>query len=100
MSDVNFESTTRVRRNEDVLDTGLDDETVMMDIDRGRYYGLNNTGTRIWPLLAEPIAVGDLVEQLAKEFAVPLEQCEEEVGGFLRGLQGRGLLQVLTDETP
>lgn len=100
MSDPTFEPQTRVRRNGDVLNTDLDDETVMMDIDQGRYYGLNDTGTRIWALLEDPIEVRDLCGRLAAEFEVAPEHCEQDVVAFLRGLLDRGLLQVLTDETP
>jgi hypothetical protein len=88
----------RVRRVTDLLETEIEDEKVMMDIDQGRYYGLNGTGTRIWPLLAEPVLIRDLCDRLAAEFDVPAEQCERDVVGFLSDLLDRGLLQVVTDE--
>ena len=88
----------RVRRIDDVLETDIDDETVMMDIDQGRYFGLNDTGTRIWALLAQPVVIRDLCDQLAAEFDVPPEQCKQEVLDFLGRLSTRGLLQVLADE--
>ena len=89
----------QVRRIEDVLDTEIDDQTVMMDIEQGSYFGLNETGTRIWGLLAEPILIGDLCDRLTEEFEVPREQCEQQVVGFLGHLLERGLLQVVTDES-
>ena len=89
----------QVRRIEDVLDTEIDDQTVMMDIEQGSYFGLNETGTRIWALLAEPILIGDLCDRLMEEFEVPREQCEQQVVGFLGHLMERGLLQVVTDVT-
>lgn len=98
MPDLTLKSQMRVRRIDDVLDTDIDNETVMMDIDQGRYFGLNNTGTRIWALLAEPIVIGDLCDQLTEEFNVPMDQVEQEVVGFLGSLLNRGLVQVLTDE--
>ena len=88
----------RVCRIEGVLDTDIDDETVIMDIDQGRYFGFNETGTRIWSLLAQPIVIRDLCDQLTAECKVPQEQCEQEVFDFLGGLSTRGLLQVMTDE--
>jgi hypothetical protein len=89
----------RVRRIDNVLDTEIDDETVMMDIDQGSYFGLNQTGTRIWALLAAPIAIGDVCDQLTEEFDVPREQCEQQVVGFLESMLARGLVQVVTDES-
>lgn len=89
----------RVRRNTDVLDTEIDDRTVMMDIERDSYFGLNQTGTRIWALLAEPMVIGDLCDRLAVEFDVPREQCERHVIDFLGVLLDRGLAQIVTDES-
>lgn len=99
MPDTSLELQTRVRRIDDMLDAEMDNETVMMDIEQGRYFGLNQTGTRIWALLAQPVVIRDLCDQLADEFNVPPEQCEKELFDFLGSLSGRGLLQVVTDET-
>lgn len=99
MPDSTLEPQTRVRRVDDVLETDIDDQTVMMDIDRGRYFGLNQTGTRIWALLAEPMAIGELCDRLMEQFDVPREQCEQQVVDYLESLLDRGLLQVVTDES-
>ncbi len=89
----------RVRRVDDVLNTEIDDQTVMMDIEQGSYFGLNQTGTRIWALLAEPIVIGDLCARLTEEFEVPQKQCEQQVVAFLANLRDRGLVQIVTDES-
>ena len=100
MPDRILEPQMRVYRVDDVLDTDIDNETVMMDIDQGRYFGLNKTGTRIWALLAEPIVISDLCDQLTAEFNVPPDQCGKEVVEFLGILLDRGLVQVIADENP
>ena len=94
-----LEARTRVRRMVDVLDAEIDDQSVMMDIEQGSYFGLNKTGTRIWALLAEPIVIGELCDRLTEEFEVPREQCERQLVDFLGSLLDRGLLQVVTDES-
>jgi hypothetical protein len=86
-------------RIDDVLDTEIDEQTVMMDIEQGSYFGLNRTGSRIWSLLAEPITIGDLCDRLLEEFDVPRERCEQQVVGFLESLIDRGLVQVLNGES-
>ena len=87
---------TIVSRGKDVLASHLGEETVMMDVDQGRYYGLNVTATRIWDMLAQPITVSGLCAQLAGEFAVPWPQCEQEVLEFLEDLMSRGLVKMVT----
>ena len=75
-----------MRRIVDVLDAEIDDQSVMMDIERGSYFGLNKTGTRIWALLAEPMVIDELCDRLTEEFEVPREQCERQVFDFLGSL--------------
>lgn len=99
MPDSSLELRMRVRRLDDVLETEIDEETVMMDIEKGSYFGLNPTGSKIWTLLAEPVVIGDLCDRLTEEFKVPQEQCEEQVVRFLENLLERGLLKVVTDES-
>jgi hypothetical protein len=99
MSNSTLDLHMRVRRIDDVLDTEIDEQTVMMDIEKGSYLGLNRTGSRIWSLLAEAIAISELCDRLTAEFDVSREQCEQQVMDFLGSLLDRGLLQVVTDET-
>ncbi len=98
MPEPTLELQMRVRRIDDVLDADMDNQTVMMDIEQGRYFGLNETGTRIWALLAEPMVIRDLCDQLMTQFDVPQEQCEREVLDYLGSLLARGLIRVVTDE--
>jgi len=99
MPDPTLTAQSRVRRIQDVLDTEIDDQTVMMDIEQGSYFGLNETATRIWAMLAEPMVIGDLCNRLTEQFDVPREQCEQQVVAFLGSLLDRGLLQIVTDES-
>ena len=97
MVDPSLDPQMQVCRIGDVLDADMDGELVMMNIEQGRYFGLNQTGTRIWALLADPIVISDLCDQLTTEFSVPPEQCRQEVIAFLENLLNRGLLQVMKD---
>ena len=45
---------TKVRKNQDIDDTDLDGEKVMMNIDKGEYFMMNEVGSRIWELIEEP----------------------------------------------
>ena len=97
MPDSALEPQMQVHRIGDVLDVDMDGELVMMNIEQGRYFGLNQTGTRIWALLAQPVVISDLCDKLMAEFSVPQKQCEQEVISYLENLLTRGLLQVVTD---
>lgn len=89
---------SRVRRVEGLFSGELDGETILMSIDKGRYYGMDSIGSRIWKLIEHPIVVSDLCEQLCKEFKVSAEECERDTLNFLNQLAQASLLRA-GDET-
>ncbi|MDP4291707.1 MAG: PqqD family peptide modification chaperone [Bacteroidota bacterium] len=70
-------------RNSQIIDGELDNNQVMMHIEKGKYYGLNPVGKRIWELVEQPRSFEDIVAVLLSEFNVSEEQCREEVKAFL-----------------
>jgi Coenzyme PQQ synthesis protein D (PqqD) len=57
-----------ITRNKGFLTGLVHDETVMMDLESGRTYGLDDIGTVIWQRLEAPCKFGELVDGLAAEF--------------------------------
>lgn len=90
MSNITLESV--VRRSSDVMASQVDNELVMMDIERGMYYALNAVGADIWARLAEPQKVADLCAQLQQEYAVDRATCEADVLAVLNDMAENGLL--------
>ena len=70
-------------RNEQIIDGELDDNQVMLHLEKGKYFGLNPIGKRIWELIEEPKSRQELTGILLSEFEVAKEQCEQEVQAFL-----------------
>ena len=92
MGDITLESV--VRRAREVVANPVDNELVMMDIERGAYYALNAIGADIWERLAEPIQVADLCAQLQQEYNMALADCEADVLALLNDMATHGLLHV------
>jgi hypothetical protein len=70
-------------KNEKILANELGRETVMMSIERARYYGMNKTGSYIWKLLETPLSFEEICSKLMTEFKIPEIQCLEEVSPFV-----------------
>jgi len=81
-----------VVRSNDVLVSPVDDELVMMDLERGMYYALNATGADIWARLAQPVAVADLCDQLMQKYEVDRATCQADVLTVLNEMAANGLL--------
>lgn len=85
---------SRVIRSNDPISEPVDDELVMADIDRGKYYGLNDIATTIWQNLDTKITVEDLCKRLCDSYEVTPEKCSAEVLSFLKELESRNLISV------
>jgi Coenzyme PQQ synthesis protein D (PqqD) len=84
---------TTVSRNGDILHASVGtEETVMMSVAAGRYYGLNAVGSRIWELLETQRTIAQLYAQICEEFEVDPQTCEAEVLKFVQDLINNGLV--------
>lgn len=73
----------------------LDGEAVLLDVDTGYYYGLNETGASIMDLIETPISVKAIMDSLFQEYEVGLEQLEHDVMTFLQAMEDRQLIRII-----
>ncbi|MFZ4663396.1 MAG: PqqD family peptide modification chaperone [Caldilineaceae bacterium] len=86
--------TVRLQQNPDILAAPMGEETVMMSMSRNNYYGLDEVGSRVWALLAQPQTLTDLCTALQQEFAVDDETCQREVTTLVQALVAADLVNV------
>lgn len=72
------------------------DGTVLLDVDQGRFYGLNPTGTTVWQLLAQGRSVEQITGDLAARFDAPPDRIRVDVDIIVTQLRDRGLLHTGT----
>lgn len=87
-----FELEDIIKRDPEMLSSNMDGETVMMSVENGEYYGLNEIGTRIWELSENEIKVNDMIESLMEEYDVDRETCLADVMEFLEELGKKKLI--------
>lgn len=86
--------TTIVQRNEEIVQAKIDGQTVMMSIENGDYYGLEDTSNRIWELLESPKTIATLCHQLTQEFEVSDEQCFTDVVNFVKQMNEHDIVSL------
>ena len=77
--------------------TEVDREVVLMNVGRGRCYGLGETGSSVWRRLGSPIRVDDLCRELMLEYHADLEVLIKDVIVLLEQMQQEGLVKVIAD---
>jgi hypothetical protein len=85
-------SDTLLQRKSDLLFNKIDDEIVILSLEKNEYFGLDKVGSRIWELLEQPIFFNRLVAQLTDEYEVTEHQCKEDTLTFLTKMADKKLI--------
>ena len=83
---------TKVSIPESVLCRDLGSEAVVLDLESGTYYGLDEVGLRMWALLQSHGDVGFVYQTILEEYEVPPERLRQDVLDFVDLLVSRRLL--------
>ena len=76
----------------EVVARRLGDGAVLVHLPSNRIFELNDTGMRVWELVAEGLSEAQIVGRLTDEFAVDRDRCATEVRGCLDHFRREGLL--------
>ena len=74
---------TIITRGSGLTAAALQNETVMLDIGTGRYYGLDDVGSDIWRRLETPRKFGELVDGLVADYEAERTVIAEDVRKLL-----------------
>jgi hypothetical protein len=74
--------------------TEVNDEIVLMNLERDRCYGLGSTGSDIWRRLHQPIEVSELLVQLEATYEAAPGEIHSDVLRTLQQFASEGLIQV------
>ena len=75
-----------------VMARQVGDETVILDLASGTYFGLDPIGARIWQLIGEGKSLGEVCEALLAEYEVSREQLQGDLERLLQELGSKGLI--------
>ncbi len=75
-----------------VMSRLVGDETVLLDLSSGIYFGVDGVGQRIWESVAEGHSLAETAAVIAAEFVVDEERAQADVVEFANDLVERGLL--------
>ena len=79
---------------EEVLFRDLDGEAVVLNLTSGKYYGLDETGTRMWTLLAQYSRIDAAFKDLLEEYEVTEDQLRQDLLNLVDELAAHGLLEL------
>ena len=83
---------TRLSIPPQVMSRLVGDETVLLDLASGIYFGIDGVGKRIWESVADGCNLGEITAVIVAEFDVDEAQAQADVIRFANTLLERGLL--------
>lgn len=87
---------TVVSRSREIIDSALSDtEAVMLNMEKGNYYGVEDVAKFIWDALAEPISVSGLCDRVMGYYTdVERATCEADALAYVGELVAENLVYV------
>ena len=82
----------RVKNPDDVLISNRQEESVILNLDSERYYGLDSVGTRILSVLTTSDSIEAAYETLVQEYEVDHEVLKKDLLELVENLIAQGIL--------
>jgi hypothetical protein len=89
-----------MKHNANVVFRDLDGEAVILDLESGTYFGLNEVGTRLWQLAGEGRSETEIVDTLVAEYDADRETIVRDATKLLEELRRRRLIVPDEDARP
>jgi predicted urease superfamily metal-dependent hydrolase len=86
--------TSRVRVPSHVVYRSLPSETVVLNLQTGKYHGLNPTAGSMLEALQQASCVRDAAAVVAGEYGQPQTKVEQDMCELCNGLLARGLIEL------
>lgn len=84
----------RVAIPDDVLISNVQEESVILNLESERYFGLDSIGTRILTMLTTSESIEAAYEKLLQEYDVDGQVLREDLIALVEDLAAKGLIRV------
>lgn len=84
----------RVTVPDEVLISNLQDESVILNLNSERYFGLDDVGTRMFSVLAESNTIEAAYERLRAEYDVDPQLLRNDLTSLIENLLQQGLVTI------
>lgn len=71
----------------------IDGEAVMLNLDNGDYYSLNEVGTFVWEAINKKKNLGEILSFLKEEYQLSKKQLKKDLLGLVKDLEKEELIK-------
>lgn len=78
--------------NPSCVSTVINDQTVILNIDTGKYYELNSTASIIWKMIDDGTPKDTIISKIQSDYSLSHSEASDEVKEFLEHCINSGFL--------
>lgn len=83
----------KYRRAESAMSSKVEDDSIILSAEQGKYFSFGPVGTLIWDQLSSAVTREELVDSVCARFEVDTASCGKDVDDFLTQLESAGLVE-------
>jgi adenine specific DNA methylase Mod len=92
---MNLNRKSKFKINKEVVSCDLGEETAILNMKDGVYYGLNPVGTTIWKHIQNKESIGKITDKILEEYSIDEETCYADLIELVENLLEKGLITIL-----
>jgi hypothetical protein len=85
---------TLIRRTDSQVSTAMEGETILLQLESGNYFSLNEVGALVWNELEAPRTVQQLCERVCAEYEVDVQLCLRDVTQLIEHLLKEQMVEL------
>lgn len=86
---------TVLKKSEDVPSKRVDDEIMLLNLDNGDYFSLNEVGFFIWDNIDGKKQLSKINSKLSKSYKIKEETAEKDTLDFANSLHKKNLVEII-----
>lgn len=90
-----LQDTDVIARVETIVATDMDGETIMMSVETGQYFHLDDIATTVWTEIEQPRNIDHIVSHLRKIYDVKADECRSDTLELIAKLRDLNVLRVI-----
>jgi len=83
---------TFIQRDTNQEFSKIDNEVVMLSLNNGEYYALNEIASNVWDLLESKISLIDIISRITEEYNIDYQTCRREIEEYIYELYNKNLI--------
>lgn len=85
---------TLIRRTDSQVSTAMEGETILLQLESGNYFSLNEVGALVWNELEAPRTVQQLCDRVCSEYEVDAQHCLRDVTQLIEHLLKEQMVEL------